>query len=843
MMNRLMEWLLGVSGSDLEGAESWLVRLTGMPDNASVLLAAIVLLGLLSWLTIRNYRREGSAPNRVKSILSAVRITVLFLLLLVFLQPALVARFAKVQTSAVVVLVDDTISMQWKDRYTDPKQSVALSAILGIPESRLAGEDRISRAEAVRAALSRDKGPIARLVADHPIILCRYGKTDGESYVETICEADAGSTKGTSLPPNVAEGLKKFNAEGRITDIGRAVREVLNRFEGRRLGGIILVSDGRSTTAGGARLAGAAQLARQRGVPVYTVAVGDPVPPGNVAVTQLLGPREVRANVKISFTALITHRSLPKRVVNVKLLRSRLGEDKWEEAEANAEVTLAEPPVAGAVHREAGVLQEVTLETKAPAEGTYMYKAQLQPLREDSIATDNEASAMVRVTDQKMKILLIAGSASWEFQFLRNYLLRTKDQYSASVWQQNADEKFNQEASTGMKRTTLPTTIDELVEYDVVILCDPRHTPGSMDERFVGLLDLFVGKHQGGLCYLAGNKFAGKTLQPRAEFAPLVSILPVVLSQSDGGRAASGEDLLPFPLEVTSEGQSHPLLRLATEDQKNTETWRRMPSVYRRQSVKELKPLATALAVRGGANLAPGERPETVMAVQHYGRGRVLYSGFDGTWRMRSLDDGSVYAKFWANALEFLGSGRIEKKRILITTRAETYDAGTDIDVRIEAFNKEMNPLDTKGLILEARSLDSDQATRHTIRRERAGMFTGSIRPERVGSYELDVKTDASGAADWSPEDVATRRVQVRLPQAEFWKPEADIDAMKTLAGNAECFVQLHEIDSLADRIPPGKTRVTVETPHPVWNTRLMLLIFGILLLGELTLRKWYNMM
>ena len=442
-----------------------------------------------------------------------------------------------------------------------------------------------------------------------------------------------------------------------------------------------------------------------------------------------------------------------------------------------------------------------------------------------------------------MKILLIAGSASWEFQFLRNYLLRTKDHYAASVWQQNADERFNQEASTGMKRTSLPTTLDELVEYDVVVLCDPRHAPGSMDERFVGLLDLFVGKHQGGLCYLAGNKFAGKTLQSRGEFAPLVSLLPVVLSPYEGGRALSGEDLLPFAMDVTSEGLSHPLLRLAAEDQKNAETWRRMPAVYRRQSVKELKPLATALAVRGGSDLAPGERPETVLAVQHYGRGRVVYSGFDGTWRMRSLDDGFLYEKFWANALEFLGSGRIEKKRILVTTRAETYDAGTDVDIRIEAYNKEMNPLDAPGLVLESRSLDSDRTTRHTIRRERPGLFTGSIRPDRVGSYELDVKTDAAGAADWASEDVATRRIQVRLPQAEFWRPETDVDALKALAGTAERFVHLHEIDSLADRIPPGKARVMVETPHSVWNTQLLLLIFGVLLLGELTLRKWHNMM
>jgi hypothetical protein len=51
-----------------------------------------------------------------------------------------------------------------------------------------------------------------------------------------------------------------------------------------------------------------------------------------------------------------------------------------------------------------------------------------------------------------------------------------------------------------MRRTELPANMEELVTYDVVVLCDPRHSPGSMDEKLIGLLDAFVSKHQGGLC-------------------------------------------------------------------------------------------------------------------------------------------------------------------------------------------------------------------------------------------------------------------------------------------------------------------------------------------------------
>jgi hypothetical protein len=451
---------------------------------------------------------------------------------------------------------------------------------------------------------------------------------------------------------------------------------------------------------------------------------------------------------------------------------------------------------------------------------------------------------VVRVTDQKMKVLLIAGSASWEFQFVRNFLLRSTEHYAVTVWQQNADERFNQDASFGMKRTTLPSSRQELAEYDVVVLCDPRHAAGSFDERFVELLDEFVGKRQGGLCYLAGNKFAGRTLARQGALEPLAALLPVVLAPEDTGAARSVYERQTLRVELNAEGQSHPALRLAAEAPRNLDTWRRLPEVYRSQRVEKLKPLASALAGLRAEPGAPSAAPgEPLIAVQHYGRGRVLYLGFDGTWRWRALDDAALYERLWSNTMEFLGAGRLEKNRLVVSTVGDTFDAGSDIEVRVEAYNREENPLETKGLVLEMRPLEGGSPSLHVARRERPGLFVGAVRAGRVGGYEVGVKSDESGAADWTPEDVSPRRVQVRLPQAEFHRLEADHDALRELAGNAARFRPLHELDDLAGKIPPGKISTASEAPHPLWSTPLTLLLFAVLMLTEWTLRKVYKMM
>ena len=848
-MNRLWEWLFGMSRGDLAGAEGWSLRLVGMPANAAVLLALFALFAGLGWLVVRCYRREGTAPQRVKMGIAALRLAVLALVFLVLLQPALVVRFARVETDAVGVLVDDTLSMRWRDRYTDDKQRAALAGLLRVGEDRLVGDDRLTRAEAARGAVARAGGALDRLAADKPLLVYRFGVTGGDSasYVELIGESHAPDDAPQAGPTGLSalrQRLGELKADGRHTDLGRAVREVLNRLEGRRLAGLVVVSDGRNTALEGIRLAGAVQVAAQRSVPLYALAVGDPVAPQNVAITQLLGPREARAGSKMSFTALITHRSMPKTATDVRLWRSRSGRDDWEDTGVRADVLVggsAAGSDGAAAGDPAGAMQEVSLTAEAPPVGTYVYQVRIRPPQGDSIETDNEARTVVRVTDQKMKVLLIAGSASWEFQFLRNLLLRSTEHYAVTAWQQNADERFNQDASTGMKRSSLPTTRQELVEYDVVVLCDPRHVPGSFDERLLELLDEFVGKYQGGLCYLAGDKFSGRNLGRRGALEALGALLPVALAGEEMTRTDDRRRTLA--LELTSEGRVHPALRLAPELSDSVATWRRLPEVYRCQRVARLKTLASALAVCADGAGGLAQEVEPLIAVQHYGRGRVLFLGFNGTWRWRAIDDAAPYERFWSNTMEFLGSGRLEKNRILVTTAGDTFDAGTDIEVRVEAYDRDLNPLAAKDLVVEMRPLGGGEATRRSLRRDRPGLYVGTIRADRVGAFELDVPGGQTGAADWTPQDVSTRRIQVRLPQAEFRKIEADHDAMRELAGSDARFALLHEADALAGKIPAVRVSTITESPHPLWSTKFMLILLGVLLLAEWTSRKIHKMM
>ena len=885
-MTQLLTWLFGVTERDLAGADSWTVRFTGVPESIWALLGLLVLFAALVALTVRSYRREGDAPFRAKALPAGLRIGAIVALFAIIFQPAIILKHKKVLPSTVVVLADDSLSMRWADRLEDEAERTALAKFLDVDPAKLVGPDRMTREEIVRRALSKQDGPVAALAVDHPILLLRFS-TDApgkEAYTQVLASMDplplpekAANEKPKApgarpalpeLPPTFTAGVARLQASGFETNLARAVREAAQKVEGRRVAAMVVLSDGRSTgSESGGRLASSLDFVRQRGIPIYAVAVGDPTPPKNIAVLQLQAPSEIRKGASAVFTTFLTHRHMAGTSVTVELWQAKVATgaaakepEHWEKTGVSETVTLKGGEAAD---DGAGDIQEVPMSVTPEETGRFVYKARVEPRDEELIKTDNEAVATVKVSDEKVTVLLVSGDGSWEFQYLRNYLLRHPEHYKVSAWQQNTDVQFNQESSSpDMRRGNLPRTREDLFAYDVVILYDPRHTANGFDGDFVELVSEFVSKHHGGVCYLAGNKFTDMNLLATdATFKALRDLLPVVLERdatpfamrlSDAGRTA-------WPVKPTAEGADHPLMQMDPSAEENERVWRLLPGIFWSHPVAQLKTLASALAVSGdpGRQTVDGQR-EPVLAVQYYGKGRVLYLGFDGTWRWRYLKNAFYYDKFWGNTIDFLAAGRLEKKRVVVTTGGTSFDTGSEIRVRVEAYDREFEPLKAPSLKVRLVNTETGEATEHVLQAAkrgaageaapspaaatRDGLFEGVILANRTGTFEVRPAADAGGDAGWTDEDVATRRIEIHLPQEEFRRPEADFKAMRELADEDARFLRAGEMGKLADLIPPGKVTSVSETPRPIWNSLPALLLVGFLLLAEWIVRKVYNM-
>ncbi len=841
-MKRFLEWLLRLKDGELAGADSWSPRFAAEYNNW-IILGLFVVFSALVALTVICYLREGDTRRRTKMTIAGIRIAVIVLILALLFQPGLVLRYKKDLYSTVVVLVDDSLSMSLKDRYADAALRSTLAEELGVSRDELVS---LSRAEIVQRILTRQQGPLAELAKDHPLMLLRFstshpgsGAEEGKytrpvGYIEVVGDDPA---RQAAASDEIALAFEGLSAGGYETNLASALRDAADRLSGRRVAGIVLISDGQPTTGseGGNRLSAARDYIRQRGIPVFSVGVGDPIPPQNVAVVRLQGPAEVRKGSAIELTAYLSNRNCAGQTVEIRLFHKPVTGEAWTDTGVAEQVTLA------------GEAQEVALIVEKAGElGEFSYKAEVKPLDREFSAKDNAATTKVRVSEEKIKILLISGDAGWEFLYLRNLLLRSPDRYAVSAWQQDAEAKFNQEASSEkMRLKQLPRTRKELFNYDAVILYDPAYTKEGFDGQFVGMLESFVSDHHGGLCYIASNKHSDINLTGRGPFEPLANLLPVVLGQRSGdiaGRIARGQPAA-WPMVPTALGLEHPATRLGRADQ-GAVVWKVLPGVYWTHPVLSLKPLASPLAVSSDPTdrmSGPDGEPTPLIAVQYYGKGRSLYFGTDETWRWRCVEDGMCYRRFWSNVVDFLAAGRLQKKRIIITTGADRFAVGEEMRVRVEAYDQDYKPLDKENFQVDI--IETATGTVHTVtlrrdaKRRAKGYYEAPVTLKEVGVFELTaMRDDPSGKSD-----VAGKTITVTLPAEEFIHPEANHATLETIASEKR-FMMVHDSDRLTRLIPPGKMTVFNDVPHELWDVPLAIILVVLLLAAEWILRKKHNM-
>ncbi len=851
-MNAILEWLLGLDTGELAGTD-WDFGFLAEYDQYVTLLMVVVFAAMV-YLVVRSYRREGDAPARAKGIMTGLRIFVIFLVFLVLFQPAIVLHISNTVYRSVVVLLDDSLSMSHADRYTDKDVSDAKGQTVEFLQIKPELLQKLKRVDLVRMALDRSNGVLDRLRANHRLLLYRFPSSDSgqDKYVELLGRfepenGDAQGDQATSKPARPASVLDGLTSAGTQTNIPRALREVVRSLQGRQVAGVVIISDGRVTRQGaGDGISGARDYARKSGMPVYTVLVGDWTQPKNLTITALGAPREVRRSMDVEFTVALTHRKLDGENVIVVLERRKADDREWTEVASSDPVSLARH--SNDSDKGSTAPQVVTIRHRPDELGEFVYRARVKPIGGEQNEADNVAEAVVKVSDEKIRILLISGDAGKEFQFLRDFLFRQKDLYRLSVWQQDADVEVNQLASTGMKLTQLPQTLSELIGvpgdkkkpgYDVVILYDPQPTDKGFDDNFARLISQFVRKHRGGLCFIASNKYTEQVLGRDPLFKPLSELIPVSVGSTAGDvvRRIYERETEPWQVRLTPYGVDHPIMRLDGSTSESRERWSELAGIYWSHPVHKVKPAARVLAESSNPmRRTSKKKPEPLVAVQAVGTGRVVYVGTDETWRWRLLPE--LHRRFWSNVVRYLAS--LKARQIIITAGGDRFEVGGKITVEAEAYDENFNPRKDETLDIEMTDVKTGKS--ETLRLEkvagRDGRYRITIPALHTGTYELTaLKGDPQAR-----EKVAVKRITIELSQEEMRRLDADVETMKGLATRDRNFLNLWEIDRLAELMPSKPLPIIRDERMEIWDSNLTLLLIVILLGIEWLLRKKYNM-
>ena len=654
----------------------------------------------------------------------------------------------------LILAIDTSKSMAVTDDYTNsPGLAEELRSAAGYNASE--SPSQRPRIQLVRDVLGADRAYLEELARTFRL------------HVYTFDSAAAGlfDPRDDETPTDAAQrlmaSLPQLQARGEVTRVGTAIRDLVRVFKAKNepVAGILLVSDGRHTGGAPHPVEEAARAAggKRDGIPIIPVAVGNPATAVNVAVTRIEAPEVVLVGDEVAFTVHLLARGLENK--SAELRASFVDDQGGEEF-----IPIDSPPFT--LPRE-GANGRVTFRHVFNEPGYFQLKIGVPKIEGEAIEGDNFKTHRIQVAKLKMKVLLVSSHPNFTYRFLSEALFRAEKTVEAYSLLQDADPEWPQGATRGLTPLRLfPQTRDKkgLGGFDVVIMLDadpghPQFAPGGDENKMKVLENIEHWVKQGGGLILR----AGPTGNiPRKYIStPVMNLLPVVpyASIREDDYQAIVDTRQDKYYKLTAAGLDHPIMRILKDRELVREFWdsnEYETKYYWYAPTLRTKTSATALAVRrdkaGNVYRSARGDAHSLIALQNYGLGKVLWLASDELWRMRKGVQNLYYWRFWSGAIRHLATYRLlggnKRIKIWVDRSDGRYRIGDKVLIEAKFLDTNFEPItpadgnwDEFTKTIKLRTPDGEE--REIVLSPRGdannneGVFTGAYSAGREGSYRL----------------------------------------------------------------------------------------------------------
>jgi uncharacterized membrane protein len=802
--------LLSVGATGILAA---ILRLTGIAILYAFLLAQLegavawncVLAGTAAFLVFQVYRLDGRSLA-VRLLLGGLRTLVLALILFLLNRPMVTLGQSRTEPSVLAVLIDDSSSMRVPD--VGPKAA---------PQSRLG---------AVQDLFTAHNAELLRTLAKTQSVRLYKFDRDAQSLADIQTRA-AGAKQPLNLAP-VTAAIDKLAPEGQSTQVLPSILTVLQDLQGQRVAGVVLLTDGRDTPAH--NIANGLDALKNYGVKVFPIAVGSEQQPRNIEVQSMqLDDVAFKGDI-VNVKAIIRATGYePNHPVHVVLKDKKTGIILPGVDGRPSEKTINIPddkPV------------EVELQWKTSEIGNkdVAIEAVKQPGELDE--SDNQREAMVSVLDAKITVLFVDGYPRWEYRYLKNEMIRDKT-ISVSCLLASADSNFLQEGNKPLPSSSsnsaghFPDTIEQLMEYDVIIIgdVDPRY----FSDNQLQLINEFVTRG-GGFEMVAGERYSPQAYRN----TPIEPILPVSIGKVESTDVDSviSEGFRPV---VTKAGQATSIFRFFADKEKNEDYLRNQiqPIFWYCHGITA-KPSVGEVLAEHPTDLGPDGHKAPILVAGRYG-GRTLFSAIDGSWRWRFYTGESVFDTYWVQQLRYLARNRkIGERRLTLTDDQPVYELGGQVRLTLRVIDPSLLRQLPDQIRVQVKDADGNPVrTENLIRQDGGdgGTYSGSFTADKVGKFSVQLPPIVSGV------DMMEVPMEVTLPRMELNDPRVDRVQLSRLA--SETLGKPIEFTSAAagmEAIPSVAKRLPIMNGQPLWNAPVMMVLFVLLIGTEWVTRKVYGM-
>ncbi len=784
-----------------------ILGLMTIPGSHWLWLAGAVALVMLA-LLVRSYW-PATSMGFSRALALGLKLLAILILGLCLAEPLWSSRRAQSGANLFAVVVDNSASLTVRDR--------------GMSQSR---------GQILQGILSRGRtGWLAELAKDFQV--CGY-VFDGRLR-RTI-------------------DFSELTFEGKTSALTTTLRTLTERYRGRPLAGVLLLTDGIATdvddsTSDWSGLA-----------PVYPVAIGQDKVPDDLAVASVSVSQTSFEDAPVTVQADVEAAGHAGRTVAIDLTDDsgdRVEQQTWKVGTEDAKQVFRfrfRPAKTGVLfyHLQASVAGG---RAEDPCQST------------DPVGSRNRKAVVVDRGGGPYRVLYVAGRPNWEYKFLQRAvseddevqlvgLIRVAKREPKYDWRGRAGEQSNplyrgfngqdQEQTEAYDQPVLvrlntrdeaelqagfPKTSEELFGYHAVILDDVDASFFTYDQ--LELLRRYVAERGGGFLMLGGQE---SFLKGGYDRSPLSHMLAVYLGRPQAGLASPA-----VRLTLTREGWLQPWVRVRDSEQAERDQLAAMPEFHVLSRVVGGKPGASVLAT---AETEP-DQAVPALVVQRYGNGRsaALMVGDVWRWGFTKSQVHSDMDKFWRQTVRWLVAD--VPGRIVLSTVAKADPPGQAVQLQVRVKDKAFQPMENVTVALEIR--DPQEATVHLTaepRQDQTGLYEATYVPRTSGGHAATaVVSDANGT-----EIARTQTGWVAdLEGREFRSIKANRPLLEQIArqtgGRA---IEAGDLEGFVRSLPQASAPISEVWVRPFWDLpwaeSLMLALVLACLVAEWAIRRWKGM-
>ena len=776
----------------------------------------VVIFGAVAVLVLFwSYRATAGHPLRWLCLaLKALGLTALALCLL---EPLWLGQRARPGANLFAVVADNSQGLQVRDR-----------------------NDARSRGDALRELVDAQRAPWQSTLA---------ATFDVRRYIfDTRLQA--------------TKDFSELKFDGRATALGSALKTLGERFQGRPLAGVLLLTDGNATD-----LPGGAGPDLRGLPPVYPVVIGKRDAVQDIAIQQVAVSQTSFEDAPVTLQADVVAAGYRGRPVVARLV-DRTGKTVQEQrADARGD---GEPlAFRFQLKPEQPGLSFYQVRVSTPAEAAT--PGEPAPKSEEATLANNSRVFTVDRGQGPFRVLYVSGRPNWEFKFLNRSvqadeqvqlvgLIRvakrepkfdfrgrageTSNPLYRGFGEQSADEVQRYDQPVLMRvqvrdefelRAGFPRTPEDLYGYHAVIVDDLEAEFFSPDQA--QLLQKFVSERGGGFLMLGGMEsfFEGKYQR-----TPVGDMLPVYLEHND---TSSEPPKVHFQLAREGWLQAWARLRDNEADERS-----------RIDGMKEFQVLNHVRGVKPGASVIATVRDEKgaevpALAVQRFGRGRTaaLMIGDMWRWGMKDASARADMERAWRQLVRWLIAD--VPGRVQMSAEPIAADPNGTMRVQVRVRDEKFQPVDDASVMVEVEPVVFDgtagaAGTAIKLEAEPAlsepGLYQVTYVPRQTGGFRAvaNVKNNAGadlgrGETGWST-DLAAEEFRSLVPNVALLE-----DIARKTGGQG---IAAGEIDKFVGKLPELRAPVMETWSYPAWHTPLMFAFALGCLLAEWGVRRWKGM-